>query len=61
MVKDAHIDFDCEFYLQQVVNEGTMNEDRRTTNSVIYHLCTYCESEEKKRCDLSNCPKEKKL
>ena len=60
MVKDTNIDFDCEFYLQKVVNEGTMNQDRRTTNSVIYHLCTYDTSDKKRRCDLNNCPKKKK-
>lgn len=55
-----HIDFDCEYYLQKVVNEGSMDEDRRTTNSVVYHLCTYYGKDTKRKCDIEDCPKKKK-
>jgi hypothetical protein len=59
MAEDKTIDFDCEFYLQRVVDEGQLDQDRRSTNSVIYHLCTFYGEHPERRCDLKDCPKEK--
>ncbi len=61
MKKDSDIDFDCEFYVQRVVGEGELDDNRRTTQSVIYHLCLYHGQESKKeRCSIKRCPKKNK-
>ena len=57
MSMEDRIDFDCEFYLQKVVEEGMLDADRRTTNSVVYHLCTYFGKDTRRRCNLDACPK----
>ena len=60
MERDPDIDFDCEFYKQRVVGEGALDKNRRTTQSVIYHLCLFHGEESKKyRCSLKKCPKKK--
>lgn len=60
MERESSIDFDCEYYLQRVVNEGDLDTDRRTTKSVIYHLCTFHGDAEEHRCNVKKCPKRKK-
>ncbi len=60
MERDKYIDFDCEFYKVRTVDEGDLNAERRTTESVIYHLCTFYGEDRKHRCDLRKCPKKLK-
>ncbi|MFH1708331.1 MAG: hypothetical protein ABIF71_10515 [Planctomycetota bacterium] len=60
MTRKTKIDFDCEFYRVKQVNEGQIANGRRTTQSVIYHLCTFNGQNSKDRCDLNDCPKRKR-
>lgn len=57
-MSETNIDFDCEFYRVQRVEEGELTADRRTTQSVIYHFCTfYGDEQPDRRCNLKKCPK----
>ena len=60
MVDDKNIDFDCEYYLQKPAGEGFLSDDRRTTESIIFHLCTYYGVDREHRCNVNSCPKKQK-
>ena len=53
-----NVDFDCEYHQLQVATVRKEKGKGPGTDTIVRHLCTFGGKDPKKRCDLTNCPKQ---